>query len=312
MPHRAATVTASLAATLLAACGPRAHGHAHAAAGAPRSVSTLVTDTAAAPGAPADTAGEHVVFAVEWMDGGTVEAEAIAVRSASGTLDAPPDDSADARAFAETYLDAGHSYPVLVAGRRAGTVSVRRESGGECAANGVLVDPHLSGAYRPRVALASDIPVRGGAPLRRDASPAERAAMVVLLRDSVVKRGGPGAWRNDAEVRVAVIALRGGTTALAGSAIVRTNRDDVAAPVTSIFAITDPANRRVLVWYHPATDPAADYPMARTLLDVADLDGDGAPEVVARTDLSEAWEYTVYRHTPAGWTQAFETTGGGC
>jgi hypothetical protein len=136
--------------------------------------------------------------------------------------------------------------------------------------------------------------------------------MTALLRDSVAMRAGPSAWRADAEVRVDEIVLPGGRTALAASAVIRTDRDDVAAPVTAVFAISDPASRRVLLWYHPAADPAADFPLTRTLLDVADLDGDGVPEIVTRTDLSEEWRYTIYRRAPNGWAETVNAYGGGC
>jgi hypothetical protein len=167
-----------------------------------------------------------------------------------------------------------------------------------------------------RAALAAGFPVPPGPPLRRDASADERGAMAALLRDAVVRRGGAKAWRDDAEVQAEEIAMPGGRAMLVGSAVVRLDRDDVAAPVNAAFIIAERAEsgawRPVMIWEHPASDPGADYPLVRRLLDAADLDGDGVPEIVARTDLSEEWQYTVYRHGPRGWTQAVEVSGGGC
>jgi hypothetical protein len=303
-----------IVAIAIGACQAKPARRAEPAASHP---AAAVRDSQPAASTTSRAPGDHLLFSVDWMDGGVTEAEMVAVMPASGGYAPPPeDDSARVAAFDSTWLRPGHRYNVLVAGRPAGFITIKPTEAGGCNANAVLVEPRVASVPPGRAALATDRPMRAGPPLRRDALPDERRAMAGLLRAAIVRAGGEHAWRDDAEVQASAVTMPGHGYVLAGSAVVRLDRDDVAAPVNAAFIIAERGEsgawRPVMIWHHPATDPAADFPLARRLLDAADLDGDGRPEIVARTDMSEYWEYTVYRLGPRGWTAEYEASGGGC
>jgi len=46
--------------------------------------------------------------------------------------------------------------------------------------------------------------------------------------------------------------------------------------------------------------------------DAADLDGDGAPEIVVRNHYYESWDYTIYRRIAGRWQRVFSGGGSGC
>jgi len=256
----------------------------------------------------------HIIFAVTWMDGGVTEAEVVGLSRGPGVFVNPPDDGSAAARFGERWLRPGLNYHLLVAGRPAGLVMVKPSEAG-CNANAVLVRPRAATVPPGRVALAMDVVPGDGTPLRRDPTGPENAEMRSLLRQAIVRSAGASGWRYDADLRVSEITTPHGKL-LAGSAVVRLDRDDVAAPVNAAFVIAERSEsgawRPVVTWTHPASDPATDFPLSRTLLDVADLDLDGNPEIVTRTDYSEYWQYTIYRLGRHGWAPAFEASSGGC
>lgn len=285
-------------------------------AAAATSLAAAVAPSPARPDPPARQPQSHVLFAVTWMDGGVVEAEVVGLVRGPGVFaDPPEDDSVAAERFGQRWLRPGLNYHLLVSGRPAGLVTVKPAAAAGCNANAVLVHPRLASIPPGRVALAMDVAPPPGPPLRRDASAAERQAMTALLREAIVHQAGARGWRGGADVRVSEVTLPHGRV-LVGSAVVRLDRDDVAAPVNAAFIIAEPGERGAwrpaVTWSHPASDPAADFPLSRTLLDVADLDIDGTPEIVTRTDYSEYWQYTIYRLGRRGWAPAFEASSGGC
>jgi hypothetical protein len=50
----------------------------------------------------------------------------------------------------------------------------------------------------------------------------------------------------------------------------------------------------------------------RSLFEAADLDGDGAPELVVRLMFTEGWGFAVLRRGADGWTEIYQGGGGGC
>jgi hypothetical protein len=285
-------------------------------AAAATSLAAAVAPSSARPAPPARQPLSHIIFAVTWMDGGVVEAEIVGLSRGPGVFVNPPDEDSVATArFGERWLRPGLSYHLLVAGRPVGLVTVKPSEAGGCNANAVLVRPRVATVPPGRVALAMDVAPGDGTPLRRDPTGPENAEMRSLLRQAIIRSAGANGWRYDADLRVSEVTMPHGKL-LVGSAVVRLDRDDVAAPVNAAFVIAEPSEsgawRPVATWAHPASDPAADFPLSRTLLDVADLDLDGNPEIVTRTDYSEYWQYTIYRLGRHGWAAAFEASSGGC
>lgn len=50
----------------------------------------------------------------------------------------------------------------------------------------------------------------------------------------------------------------------------------------------------------------------RSLLDVADLDGDGVPEMVVQVMYNEGWGFAVLKRGADGWREIYQGGGGGC
>jgi hypothetical protein len=50
----------------------------------------------------------------------------------------------------------------------------------------------------------------------------------------------------------------------------------------------------------------------RSLLDVADLDGDGVPEMVVQVMYNEGWGFAVLKRDADGWREIYQGGGGGC
>lgn len=303
-PRRRSVLTLFLAATAAGACQarPPARGGDSVAVRPPPS-----RDSATAPVAStaAPPARDHLLLAVDWSEDGGAAGEAIAVLPAGGGYRAVP--FADSlEAFYARWLDRGHRYTVLRDGRPAGTVTVGESDLQGCAAATAVLDVH---AARPESGsgLATDLSIAAGQPFRRPATPAQAPAMTALLRQAVTEHGG--AWTSGADVRVAAVS-----DALVGSVEVPGDGDD--PPRAAAFVIAERAGgayRPVVVWVPgPGAEGDEERPRSRLLLDAVDLDGDGHPELVARTGFSEWSQYTIYRRGPGGWTAAYEQSGGGC
>ena len=77
--------------------------------------------------------------------------------------------------------------------------------------------------------------------------------------------------------------------------------------------MTPGTGRIAVTWKHARGDEEGeDEEFERRVLDAADLDGDGTPEIVARTALTESWVYTIYKRGAGGWTEVYRGGGGGC
>ncbi|HEX6748100.1 MAG TPA: hypothetical protein VF092_12470 [Longimicrobium sp.] len=260
--------------------------------------------------APAQPARDHVLFAVDDNEEGHVYGEAVAVLPAGGGYRAVPlADSMDA--FYARWLDRGHRYTLLHFGRPAGTVIVGSTDQEGCGAGGA----ELSGAaLHPDdgSALATDLAIPAGPPMRRAATAAEVAEMTALLRRAVTEHGS--GWGESASVRVTRILVPGGAEVLAGDVELRGDEAD-APPAAAAFVIAERAGgawRPAVTWVPVPPSPTEERPMSRLLLDAADLDGDGSPELVTRTGYSEWSQYTIYRRAAGGWTAVYDAHGGGC
>jgi hypothetical protein len=267
--------------------------------------------------APSALREDHVLLAIDWLEEGGTTAEVFAVMPAAGGFAEPMiDDSASAARSYERWLNPGHSYSVLRGGRATGTVAIAENDAQGCMALTATTQASVSEAGFHGSGIATDAPIGRSAAVVDEPSPADLAAMTALLRREVESTGQ--AWRPDAEVRALVVALPGGGAALVGSAAIRESgpeADQRARAAAFIVAEreTDGSLRPVVTWKHARGDEEAeDEQFERRFVDAADLDGDGTPEIVARTAMTESWLYTIYKRGPGGWREVYRAGGRGC
>ncbi|HEX6748099.1 MAG TPA: hypothetical protein VF092_12465 [Longimicrobium sp.] len=180
------------------------------------------------------------------------------------------------RAHPLTLLEAGRPAGRVVAGERQPTC------GGDSSAE------VLGGASAPEEwsALATDRPVPPGPPLRRPPTPAERAAMEALLRETI-QAYDTVRWVDAPRKRIDAVAMPDGGTALVGSSWPEWTH---GTPVAwGAFIVAERVDGR----WQPVLTVTGDSDEAyyTALFDVVDLDGDGIPELVT----SNLGQYPLYQ-----------------
>jgi hypothetical protein len=217
--------------------------------------------------------------------------------------------------FSGRYYRPGMRYAVRVAGEPVGEASVigMMEPGcSERIANAAVTTTRAMPSRWN--GLASDVFGAASArPLMRAAT-AQEQAIVNALADSVhLTRGVPANLLANAEREglLAVTVAGVADPVLVGSANVRAQRGGLE----HVRATMVVAERRGGA-YHPVyvfyADEDEDEMARRSLLDVADLDGDGVPEMITRGMFYEGWGYIILQRGPDGWTEIYDGGGGGC
>ncbi len=287
------------------------------AADPPAARSSLRGDSPAVAAKPSAAREDHVLLAVDWTEEGGTTTEVFAVMPAAGGFAEPViDDSASSSQFYERWLNPGHRYTVLRGGRATGSLTIAENDAQGCMAltattRAAVSEPGFHGS-----GIATSAPVGRDSVIVDEPSSADLAAATVLLRQAMESMSV--AWRPDAEVKALVVALPGSVSALVGSAAIRDSgaeADQRARAAAFIIAEwgTDGVLRPMVIWKAArGEEEGEDEQFEQRFVDAADLDGDGTPEIVARTAMTESWLYTIYKRGPDGWTMAYRGGGGGC
>ncbi len=291
---------------LSAACGePRG------TAPGPEPSAALQAPAAAIPSEPRQREG--ILLAVNTWDEGGYGLDPIAIVTPGGLRNVW-DVEADS-VFSGRYYRPGTRYAVRVAGEPVGQASVigMLEPGcSERIANAAVTTTRAMPVRWK--GLASDV---FGAPSARPlmrAATAQEQAIVNALADSIhLARGVPANLLAGAEREglLAVTVAGADDPVLVGSANVRAQRggfEHVRATMV-VAERRGGAYRPVYVFY--ADEDEAEM-ARRSLLDVADLDGDGVPEMITRGMFYEGWGYIILERGPDGWTEIYDGGGGGC
>jgi hypothetical protein len=255
-----------------------------------------------------------VVFAVVRAEdgGGVLEPVTLLVRDGFTMPVHEPSDSA-MRAFNARWLDAGRSYDVLSRGERVGTVAVRAPD--EAACMGLTARGTLNVRPAPRdgwQALAGEgIPEQAGEPWLRAPTPAEKRELDRMAAALFSAHGVDVAERTEGDTAAATLLVHHN----ARPVLVASYRLDAQSPVFRRAAVLVVAEehedgyRPAYAWFHEGVEAAVE---ARELVDAADMDGDGMPELVVRTMYYESWDFTILRRTEHGWMPVYRGGGGGC
>jgi hypothetical protein len=263
-------------------------------------------------GAQEDARG--VLFAVVQAEDGEGVLEPVAMLVRDGFLHpvSGPADSAD-QAFNARWLAAGRSYPVLSRGERVGIITVRTADAPGC--EGLTARGTFTVQPAPAVgwqALAGDgIPEQADAPWLRATTSTEKRALDGMAAALFRAHGTDVAalTRGDTAV-AALVGHPNARPVLVASYSLAT--EGALLRRASLLVIAEEGQdgyRPAYAWFHGGMDDGVE---TRTLVDAADLDGDGMPELVVRTLYYESWDFLILRRTPAGWVEAYRGGGGGC
>jgi hypothetical protein len=266
--------------------------------------------------APAATQMEvrGVVFAVVRAEDGEGVLEPVTLLVPDG-FTMPMHEPSDAvmRAFNARWLGAGRSYDVLSRGERVGTVAVRTPD--EPACMGLTARATLNVRPAPRVgwqALAgSGIPHQTGAPWLRTPTVAEKRDLDRMAAALFSAHGIDVAGRTRGDTAAATLLVHENARPVLVASYVLEAQSPVFRRASALIVAEEgeAGYRPAYVWFHEGVEAAVE---AQELVDAADLDGDGMPELVVRTNYYESWDFTILRRTEHGWIPVYRGGGGGC
>ena len=232
-------------------------------------------------------------------------------------------DPAEVTRFSKAYYGKGQKYRVLFGGAGAGTLTVQKSNQGEeCSGSSADVVVQSKARFNRNVmALATDSDTLGGAKgTRRPPTPAERAALMPLVRAAFKEKGTPAALLPSLmTVNLTALDLNeDGKAELVGSFVARKLKGGDAARY-ALFLFAEPEGdsyRTTVLQYDRITDAdimsGADLTAIENgvylerLVDAVDLDGDGAREVVTVKSGFEGDGYFIYRKQGGKWAQVYE------
>jgi hypothetical protein len=280
-----------------------------------RSLLLLALCASCAPGLKAQDPARGIVFSVVVTEEGDAWMNPVATLTANGfRAPADPVEADSAGAFRARWMMPGTRYDVLSRGVAIG--SVVADSAGEVEGCG---DLSVRGSLDVRVVLnegweglaGEGLPEQRDAPWLRDVEPAEKRGLdgmaAALFRAHRVDDSA-GNWADT--VTVALIGHPNARPVLVGGYILKTVDPGFAQAAVFVIAEDgDDGDRPAYTWFHQGVDADVE---SRRLVDAADLDGDGVPELVVRNSFYESWSYTVLKRTPEGWAEVYTGGGGGC
>lgn len=264
------------------------------------------------------TAGaeQTVVFAVQKYEA-EAQIDPVAVIS-GGRYAAPPLggdtplETARFKRFVRDFYRPGRKFRVLFGGGEAGSVEVRKYLEPGCVGMEASVTLQTSARLGGQVAaLATNSAALGrGKGTRRAPTDAERTAALELARRAFGRNKVAAARVAKMETNNLTAAdLNGdGRAELIGSFIItgEFGVEDalllIAEPGIDDFAVT-------LDWFHHGAEADSHY---RRLVDVLDLDGDGAAEVIVQGIYYESHDYFIYKKQRGAWRVVYQGGGGGC
>lgn len=230
-------------------------------------------------------------------------------------------DGDEIQRFADAHYVVGRKYRLLFGGGPAGSLTVKNTERGECFRTGVEVSLQTQTKLNRNVmALATNSDSLGGKATRRSPTPAERAAVLPLVRAAYRQNGVPAALASSpVTVNLTALDLDGdGKADLVGSFVVKKKTRPQARYPLFLIAVPDGGKYRTAVAnYARYTDKdimgGGDLDAVgesgiytERLLDGLDLDGDSTSEIITVTDGFEGVTYVIYKQQGAKWNEVYE------
>lgn len=276
-----------------------------------------VVGVVAQTSAPRTAAPGTVVFVVNGEVGSEGKSIDALVVVDGGRFKAPYGDQelGEAKKFADRYYRPGAKYRVTFGGGDAGTFTVGKAAEGcnDVHANGTA---ETTAPIRGRVmGLATNSDTLGRREsARRAPDPAEREAVLKLVKDIYRRRKTPASWLERMEVtNLAATDLDGdGRYEMIGSFVIET-RQKLRRDLFLIAAPQGGAGFRAdFVNFQSYKLPPEGFASAVDFLDQLDMDGDGVGEVVTIDGGFDAYGYSVYKKRRGRWVKVHSGLGDAC
>ena len=231
-------------------------------------------------------------------------------------------DEAEMTSFSSTYYPKGRKYRVLFGGGEAGSLTIKESNKDkECSRSGAEVMLKTQAKLNRNVmALATNSNSLGGTQsTRRPPTPAERAALMPLVKAAYKQKGVPVALLPSLmTVNLTALDLdNDGKSELIGSFVVKKQKGGEARYALFLFAEPQGTSYRTTVLqYEQLTDQdlmsGAEITAVENgvylerLVDALDLDADGASEVITERDGFEGDTYHIYKKQDGKWNKIYE------
>jgi hypothetical protein len=278
-----------------------------------RAAALLVAVCFAPPLAAQDVRGILFTAGVS-QETGEALLEPVAVLLESGFMEPPGNMESDGLgAFTARWATPGKRYDVLSGGERMGSVAAIGVEEAGCV--GIAVRGTLDvrgGVPAGWQGLAGEgLPEQRDAPWVRDVTRTEKRDLDRMAAALFDAHGIDVAARTEGDTATAaIIGHPNARPMLVGSYSLQMEEPVFRTAALLVIAEDGQSGYRpAYVWFHEAIEADVE---SRVLVDAADLDGDGQPELVVRKEFYEAWSYTILRRTEDGWVEVYHGGGGGC
>lgn len=279
----------------------------------------LAAALALAAGLPTGSAAAQedvrgILFAAGVTAKGDALLEPVATLTEGGYIAPPADpDSPAGDAFEARWMNAGRRYDVLSRGERVGGVTVREPARMGCfglSVYGALaVRGRLPGEWR---GLAGEgLPEQPGAPWLREATAGERRDLDRMAAALFQAHGIDAAARSRGDTAVAALVVHPNARPLLVGTYALVEEGGVLrqAALMVVAEEGEAGYRPAYTWFHEAMDAEVE---SRRVVDAADLDGDGMPELVIRNGYYESWDFIILKRGEHGWVTVYHGGGSGC
>jgi hypothetical protein len=307
IPSRLLAVSALAA---LAACAePRPAANTEGA--------TAFAPTQARAGAatPQDNARGIVFAVVRRRDGeGAMEPVALLLPQGYAAPTYADSDSAQ-RAFNARWLGTGRSYDVLSRGERVGSIAVRTADEPACTGLGAsgTMDVRPAPPTGWQGLAGAGLPAQAGAPWLRAPTIEEKRELDRMAAALFAAHGIDAAARTpgtDTASAALLVHPNARPVLVASYTLDETQASYLRRGALLLVAEEgETGYRPAHVWFNEGVEEDVE---TQQLIDAADLDGDGMPELVVRHGYYESWDFEILRRGELGWTRAYRGGGGGC
>lgn len=231
-------------------------------------------------------------------------------------------DEAEMASFASAYYSKGRKYRVLFGGGEAGSLTVKEANKDkECSRSSADVTLRSPAKLNRNVmSLATNSDSLGKAKgTRRPPTPAERAALMPLVKTLYKQKGVPAALLPSLmTINLTALDLdNDGKSELIGSFVVKKQKGGAARYALFLFAEPKGTSyQTTAMQYEQYTDhdlmsgatidAIENGVYLERLIDALDLDGDGASEVITERDGFEGDSYFIYKKQGGKWDKIYE------
>lgn len=268
------------------------------------------------PAAAAQPGVRGIVFAVLRAQDGDGVLEPVALLLPEGYT-TPMNETSDSaqRAFNTRWLDGGRSYDVLSRGERIGSIALRTAEEPACTGLSARGTLNVRPAPRPgwQGLAGAGLPEQAGAPWLRAPTAAEKRALDRMAAALFDAHGIDAAARTPSPDTgsAALLVHPNARPVLVASYTLDATQESYLRRAALLLVAEEGENgyRPAYVWFNEGVEEQVE---TQQLVDAADLDGDGTPELVLRTLYYESWDFTILRRSELGWLRTYRGGGGGC